>query len=77
MALFFQKRRIFPRWFIVLIAFNALFVVGDIIGVQFVRTSSPNASVRHLQSLMSVLVGCGIWIPYMLLSRRVKATFVR
>jgi hypothetical protein len=75
--LFFQKRRIFPQWFIALLAFNAIFVVGDAIGVHFLRISSPATTATISQSLMQALVGCAIWIPYMHKSRRVKATFLR
>ncbi len=77
LTLFFRRRRIFPRWFIALVVLNAIFVVGDMIGLQMLRSPSPETSARVARNLVTVLVGCGIWIPYMLVSRRVKATFVK
>ena len=77
LVLFFQKRRIFPRWFIALMVFDALFVAGDMVGIQFIKTSSPALTTKLFQNLTQVVIQCGIWIPYMCVSRRVKATFVR
>jgi hypothetical protein len=75
--LFFEKRRLFPRSFIALLIFNTIFVLGDMIGVQLVRPSSAAVTRDSFQSLAQVFFGCGVWIPYMCVSRRVKATFVR
>jgi transglutaminase-like putative cysteine protease len=76
LVLFFQKRRIFPRWFIALLVLNAIFILGDTIGVQFVKASSLALTMDLSRNLVQVFIGCGIWIPYMCLSRRVKTTFV-
>jgi hypothetical protein len=76
-VLFFQKRRIFPRWFIALLAVNALFVVADAIGAQFMKTVSPALTASLSRNIMRSFIGCCIWIPYMLKSLRVKTTFIR
>jgi Protein of unknown function (DUF2569) len=76
-VLFFQKRRIFPRWFIALLAVNALFVVADAIGVQFLKTMPPGTMASLSRNIAQSFIGCCIWIPYMLKSLRVKTTFVR
>jgi transglutaminase-like putative cysteine protease/mannose/fructose/N-acetylgalactosamine-specific phosphotransferase system component IIC len=77
-VLFFQKRRAFPRWFIVTIAFNAIFAVADAIAVQgFLKMSTPQTRLIMVRALMGAVVSCSIWIPYMCVSRRVKATFVK
>ena len=77
-VLFIQKRRGFPQWFIIMLAGSATIVIVDHIAVQsfldipFSRTES----VKHTQQVFNVIVGCCVWIPYMCVSRRVKATFV-
>ena len=77
LVLFFQRRRLFPRWFIALLVLNAVFVLGDMTAVHFLGVSSPKTAAQHLNNIMSVVVGCGVWIPYTCVSQRVKATFVR
>jgi hypothetical protein len=74
---FAQKRRIFPRWFIAMQTFNAAFVLSDIIGAHFMVSSSTASAPVHMQNLIGPVIGCGVWIPYMLMSQRVKTTFVR
>jgi transglutaminase-like putative cysteine protease len=76
-VLFFQKRRIFPRWFITLLVLNSIFILGDEIAVHIVKTPSAAATLQVSRTVMQVFIGCAIWIPYMCVSRRVKATFVR
>lgn len=73
--LFFQKRRRFPPVFI---AFNLahLLVVAIDFGLIHVIPISPDPEdTQPASELTSALVGCMIWIPYMLISKRVKATF--
>lgn len=76
-VLFFEKRRLFPRAFIGVLLFNAIFIVGDFIGVQFLHTSSEKTTAILARNFTQVVIGCSIWIPYMCISRRVKATFLR
>ncbi|MGH7972539.1 MAG: DUF2569 domain-containing protein, partial [Limisphaerales bacterium] len=74
LVLFFQKRRAFPRWFIGLLVFNGTFVLADVFGAGLVKNLDP----EHVsKTVLQVVVASGIWIPYMLRSRRVKATFVQ
>lgn len=77
LVLFFQKRRIFPRWFIGLMILNAVFVFADMLGVHFLGYSTDASMAIRTRNITNVIFGCGIWIPYMLVSKRVKATFVR
>jgi transglutaminase-like putative cysteine protease len=79
LILFFQKRRGFPRWFIIMLAANAFIVISDIIALQtFIHTPvTPADSAKHVQSVFHVVIGSCIWIPYMCVSLRIKATFVR
>jgi len=72
-ALFFQKRRQFPRWFIVAMVAGLIVTVVDHAAVLLVGIQSTKGDT----TIIRALVGCAIWIPYMMVSRRVKATFVR
>lgn len=77
LMLFFKKRRMFPRWYIALLVFAAVFTLGDAIAVQFLNVSHAAKDQNLPLVFLKASIGCGIWIPYMLTSRRVKATFVR
>ena len=76
-VLFFQKRRLFPRWYIAVLVLNAIFVFVDIAAVRSIGIVSTETANRTVTSITGILVGCGIWIPYMCISKRVKATFVK
>jgi hypothetical protein len=78
LVLFFQKRRLFPRWYIGILLTNAVFVITDsLIAPAVLRDHLAQSPDAHIGPLMGVFVGCAIWIPYMFQSRRVKATFIR
>ena len=79
MALFFQKRRGFPLWFIIMLSINTVFVVADQFAASsLVRLAHTHATdMANQQALVQGFIGCCIWIPYMRISRRVKATFTR
>lgn len=75
--LFFSKRRWFPRVYIALLLGNALIlVIDEIVGgrIGYLAASPDPASTKELvRGILHAL----IWCPYVLKSRRVKATFVR
>jgi transglutaminase-like putative cysteine protease len=78
LVLFFQRRRIFPRWFIFLMLWSAVAVVADAIAAAtVVKTSSTGLSAQTMTSIFRTLFACSIWVPYMLKSRRVQMTFIR
>jgi hypothetical protein len=76
---FWQKRRVFPKWYIVLLALGAFFVLGDVFGLIIVEKGPATATTQaaRARNILQVAVGCAIWIPYMRTSRRVKLTFVQ
>jgi hypothetical protein len=72
--LFFTKKHSFPTYMILYLALQLIAVSGDFLAVHSVMPSvhtpaSYNAITRSL-------LGAAIWIPYLLISRRVKVTFV-
>ena len=77
LVLFLQRRRVVPVLFIALLLASLVFVVGDMIGLQIIKTIPETTKTLLLRNLLAAIIGCAIWIPYMLLSRRVKATFTQ
>ncbi|CAB0150143.1 hypothetical protein PSI9734_00710 [Pseudidiomarina piscicola] len=76
-VLFFSKHRWFPRTYIFLAAFTPIFLVTDL---WMAATLIPGAEVLNSdmvgEIVRSLLAAC-IWIPYMLVSKRVNNTFRR
>lgn len=68
--LFFSKKRIFPAWYIAFLLINMIFsIIGLILMDDNVDSNTKDAS----RAIVAVI----IWVPYMLKSKRVKATFVK
>jgi hypothetical protein len=72
---FFRERRIFPTLATVFFVANALFAaaswwMGRRIFPEFCRDAKIDSD------LLRVVVFCLIWIPYLFISRRARATFV-
>ncbi len=73
--LFFTKKRAFPTYMILYLALQLVIIVGDAMAAHAILPSAHTA-----ESTMAVarsLVAACIWIPYLLVSRRVKVTFVQ
>lgn len=75
---FFTKSRAFPKWYIAIALFTLGFVIIDSWAVQMLLPeqrifSDPDTLSELARALFMVVV----WVPYMLVSKRVKATFVR
>jgi len=72
--LFYTKNRIFPK---LMIAYHL-----GVLGVHVLEHVAhaallPHSAVPFLsRPVFASLLSCAIWIPYLLISRRVKATFV-
>ncbi|MRG46418.1 DUF3857 domain-containing protein [Chitinophaga sp. SYP-B3965] len=72
--LFFRKRDLFPRTMIFMLAFNILLVLIDSIMAEVVFNAHMLA--ENLKEIIRPMIFAGIWIPYLLVSHRVKHTFV-
>ena len=66
---FFQKRRWAPRAYVALLAFN---VLGTALPAVLTRGSLSRADGRDLAR---AAIAAAIWIPYFLVSKRVRNTF--
>ena len=74
-SLFFRKKRQLPRHYIVLVVIGTAFVASDLLlGHHYLEIPYVYDTVKPV--LRNVLSAC-IWIPYFIVSERVKRTFVR
>jgi hypothetical protein len=75
--LFFSKKSRFPKWYIAMGLFGLTVMVADTIAVKFIFPDEPAIDPDTIKGFGRSLIFVFIWIPYMLYSKRVKATFVR
>lgn len=75
--LFFTKRSAFPKWFIGIAVFGLVFVIVDALAVKLALPSEPMLDPDTLSELASSAIVVAVWVPYMLVSKRVRATFTR
>ncbi len=73
---FFRTKRHAPKLMIALLVGMAALHVIDTIGNHWVGNSDSETSIQTASNLIGVIVPVLIWVPYFLVSRRVKATFV-
>ena len=74
--LFFTKHYLFPKVYIVIMAAGLVFIPLDAWLVTKVLPNEPMFDPETTKEFMRAVIGSAIWIPYMLVSKRVKATFV-
>jgi hypothetical protein len=74
--LFFSKKKNFPHWYIGLMIFSLLGIFVDTVLSGFIFPNEPVFDPDTTRELVKALVGAVIWIPYMLMSVRVKNTFI-
>jgi len=74
--LFFSKHYFFPKVFIAIYIVSVIFIPLDAWVGSFVIIDEPMFDPETTIEFVRTLIGVVIWIPYMILSERVKATFV-
>lgn len=74
--LFFSKHYLFPTVFIGIIGVSVIFIPLDAYIVARIFPGEPVFDPDTTKEFIRTLVGALIWVPYMLVSKRVKATFV-
>jgi hypothetical protein len=77
LCLFFGKRRIFPKVFITLAVFNALFLIFDHIGAGMISSLNSGSHAQGQRDVFQAVFYAIIWTSYVKKSQRVKATFVK
>jgi hypothetical protein len=74
--LFFSKHYLFPKIYIATLTAAVIFIPLDAWFVSLIMPGQPTFDVNTVKEFMRGLVSATLWIPYMLVSKRVKATFV-
>jgi hypothetical protein len=74
--LFFTKHYLFPKVYIATVIASVVFVPLDAWACSFVLVDQPIFDNNTAKEMARALFALFIWVPYMLVSRRVKATFV-
>lgn len=74
--LFLRKHYVFPKVYIATVVFSVIFIPLDAWICSFVLVNQPLFDDNTLKEMVRALFGLFIWVPYMLVSKRVQATFV-
>ena len=74
--IFFSKKSFFPKVYIGALLFSVAFIIIDAFAIKLVLPNEPIFDPETTKELIRSLVASAIWIPYMLKSERVRATFV-
>ncbi len=75
--LFFQKKKAFPTVYITIAACSLAFIILDALAIAAVLPDEPLFDADTSKELLRGFISAFIWIPYMRISKRVKATFTR
>ncbi|OGZ95152.1 MAG: hypothetical protein A3I44_03635 [Candidatus Sungbacteria bacterium RIFCSPLOWO2_02_FULL_51_17] len=83
-VLFFMKKKIFPVLYMCWLLLGLLFAAFEVVMPSFLVFASPDTEKAMMDvfssntpMLAGAIVGALIWIPYMLRSKRVTATFIQ
>jgi transglutaminase-like putative cysteine protease len=78
LVLFFRQRHEFVKGIIVYLCLNLCIAIADQVGSGLLgKVLEKQFSAQAAKATLQSLVACFVWIPYMRVSRRVKATFFR
>jgi Protein of unknown function (DUF2569) len=74
--LFFAKRRLFPRFATYFMLASVTVQALDLLAAQAIPAAADEIGVQEVRVFLSTPVSSAISIPYLLRSKRVRATFV-
>jgi len=73
----FRKSRLTPRLGIAWLSWSLFFVVVDFFAANLIPVIAAQNDPDSAREVTRTVIAAAIWIPYFLVSKRVKATFVR
>ncbi len=76
LVLAFRRSRRFPGLMVGYYLFALVFAVADTIAAEAIPGIAELSETESLGDVGRAIIAAGIWVPYMLLSKRVRATFV-
>jgi hypothetical protein len=76
LVLFFRRERSFPRLVIILYSAHLVWEVCLALVLRQIPATAE-AGTSSLIDAIGLALACAIWIPYFLVSKRVRATFTR
>lgn len=74
---FEMKKRFVPTFFIAFLLASLVLAIGDLELLSRVPAAWEHSHVEGTRTVGAAVIGCAIWIPYFMMSKRVKATFVK
>lgn len=74
--LFFKKISYFPKYFIIFVVLNSFFLIIDAMLIKIVMPTEVIFDAETSKEIIRQFIYALIWIPYMIFSKRVKATFI-
>lgn len=77
LVLFFRKSRLLPKLMVFYLILNLLFVVGDFFFADLIPAVAEQSNPQDVKELGRAIIGVIIWVPYFLVSKRVKQTFTK
>ena len=75
LVLFFRRRQLFPKFMIGLFIANGTWEI--LLGFVLKQIPDSQGDSAIFIGAIGLVVACAIWIPYLLVSKRVRATFTR
>ncbi|MEP7016241.1 MAG: DUF2569 domain-containing protein [Verrucomicrobiota bacterium] len=76
LVLFFRRKKSFPKFVITLYLAHLVWEVSLSLIYRMIPTTAE-AGASSLVNIVGLALACAIWIPYFLISKRVRATFTK